>query len=173
VRGYFGVGAERISKPMNLGAILRTAHAFGASFAFSIGAHHRARDMRLSDTAKSPAHMPFYEWAEIAEMRLPKGCVVVGVELDPDAVDLPSFRHPLNAAYLLGPERGELSPEARGRCAHLVRIPTKFSLNVSVAAALVMYDRALSLGGYPARPARSGGPPPGADWRAPPMRRRV
>ena len=31
-RGYFGIGAEGISKPMNLGALMRTAHAFGASF---------------------------------------------------------------------------------------------------------------------------------------------
>ena len=36
MRGYFGIGVEGISKPMNLGAILRTAHAFRASFAFAI-----------------------------------------------------------------------------------------------------------------------------------------
>lgn len=45
MRGYFAVGAEGISKPMNMGAILRTAHAFGASFAFTVGAHHRVRDV--------------------------------------------------------------------------------------------------------------------------------
>jgi len=35
MRGYFGIGVEGISKAYNLGAVLRTAHAFGASFAFS------------------------------------------------------------------------------------------------------------------------------------------
>ncbi|MFQ5563133.1 MAG: RNA methyltransferase [Parvularculaceae bacterium] len=165
MRGYFGVGAERISKPMNLGAILRTGHAFGASFAFTLAAHHRARLVNISDTARSALHMPLYEWAGVEEMHLPRGCALVGVELDEDAVDLPSFRHPLNAAYLFGPEKGDLSSEAKAHCAHLVKIPTKFCVNLSVAAAIVMYDRVLSMGGYPARPARTGGPPPVSDWR--------
>ncbi|HXI86600.1 MAG TPA: RNA methyltransferase, partial [Parvularculaceae bacterium] len=145
MRGYFGVGAERISKAMNLGAILRTAHAFGASFAFTVAAHHRAREIERADTSKSQDHLPLYEWASLDEMRLPKGCVLIGVELDPEAVDLPSFRHPLNAAYLLGPEKGSLSEPAKARCAHLIRIPTKFCVNLSVAAALVMYDRMVAL----------------------------
>ena len=38
MRGYFAIGAERISKPMNLGNLLRSAHAFGAKFFFTIGA---------------------------------------------------------------------------------------------------------------------------------------
>jgi len=37
-RGYFGIGVEGISKPMNAGNLFRTAHAFGASFVFTIGA---------------------------------------------------------------------------------------------------------------------------------------
>ena len=41
MRGYFSIGSERISKPMNLGALMRTANAFGASYVFSIDADHR------------------------------------------------------------------------------------------------------------------------------------
>ncbi len=37
-RGFFGIGVERISKPMNLGSLLRTAHAFGASFVYTVDA---------------------------------------------------------------------------------------------------------------------------------------
>ncbi len=160
MRGYFGIGAERISKPMNLGAVMRTAHAFGASFAFTIGAHHRARDVALSDTSKSESHVPLYQWTTLEEMRLPKGCALVGVELDENAVELPSFRHPLCAAYLLGPEKGDLSQAARDRCAHLVKIPTRFCVNLSVAAALVMYDRTLALGSFPPRERSAGGASP-------------
>ncbi|WP_428407386.1 RNA methyltransferase [Hyphococcus sp.] len=167
MRGYFGVGSERISKAMNLGAVLRTAHAFHASFAFTIAAHHNAREVKLADTSKSDAHLPLYEWETLADMRLPKGCVLVGVELDDRAVDLPSFRHPLNAAYLLGPEKGSLSPEASALCTHLVKIPTRFCVNLSVAAALVMYDRMISMGGHAPRPVAAGGPPPHAEWRTP------
>lgn len=148
MRGYFGVGAERISKAMNLGAVMRTAHAFGAAFIFTVGAQHRAREIALSDTADSAGHAPLYAWSRFEEMRLPKGCALVGVELDERAVELPRFHHPLRAAYMLGPERGELSPAARAGCAQIVRIPTRFCVNLSVAAALVIYDRMLALGGY-------------------------
>ena len=160
MRGYFGIGAERISKAMNLGAILRTGHAFNASFAFTVNAHHRAREVNNADTAKSTTHLPVYDWATLDDMRLPKGCVLVGVELDPLAIELPSFRHPLNAAYFLGPEKGNLSDEAKALCSHIVKIPTKFCVNLSVAAALVMYDRTISMGGYPDRPVGVGGPVP-------------
>jgi len=178
MRGYFGIGAERISKAMNLGAILRTGHAFGASFAFTVNARHSAREIHLSDTAKSEAHLPLYEWTGIEDMRLPKGCVLIGVELDPAAVQLPSFRHPLNAAYLLGPEKGDLSPEAKAKCAHLVQIPTKFCVNLSVAAAIVMYDRMISVGGFARRPVASMAQPGfrpgkgGSKTEAPPANRR-
>lgn len=157
-RGYFGIGVERISKPMNLGALLRTAHAFGASFAFTVGAAFPVREVRLSDTSDSADHLPLYEAATIEELKLPKGCLLVGVELTDDAVDLPSFRHPLSAAYILGPERGSLSAEAQARCAHLVKIPTKFCINVGLAGALVMYDRLISLQRFALRPLRPGGP---------------
>ena len=171
MRGYFGIGAERISKPMNLGALLRTAHAFGASFAFTINAHHRARQVNLADTSKSAAHLPVYEWDSLGDMRLPEGCTLVGVELDERAVELPSFRHPINAAYLLGPEKGSLSAEAIAQCAHIVRIPTKFCVNVSLAGALVMYDRMISIGNFAPRPVSAGGPPPVEGWQTLPSRR--
>ena len=104
--------------------------------------------------------MPYYLYAEISELLLPKGCVLVGIELTDDAVDLPSFRHPPAAAYVLGRELGSLSDEMQARCAHIVKIPTKFCLNVGLAGALVMYDRAIAMGGYPPRPLMPGGPPP-------------
>lgn len=165
MRGYFGVGAERISKPMNLGAVMRTANAFGASFTFTIGAAHGAQEVALSDTSRSESKVPHYDWSGLDEMALPKGCVLVGVELDERAVELPRFRHPLCAAYLLGPEKGDLSEAAQAACTHLVKIPTRFCVNLSVAAAIVMYDRMLTLGGFPVRPVGSLASSP-AGWRA-------
>jgi hypothetical protein len=61
---------------------------------------------------------------------------------------------------VFGRERGSLSPALIARCKHVVKIPTKFCVNVGLAGALVMYDRLLALGGYPARPIMPGGPPP-------------
>ncbi len=37
MRGYFGIGIEGSSKPMNAGNLFRSANAFGASFVFTLG----------------------------------------------------------------------------------------------------------------------------------------
>ena len=158
MRGYSAIGAEGISKPMNLGALMRTAHAFGASFTFSVNAAQDLRAAYRADTSKSAGHVPYYVWDRIADMVLPEGCQLVGVELADDAVELPVFRHPPAAAYVLGPEKGSLSEDMLDRCAHVVRIPTRFCINVSLAGALVMYDRHVSMGGHGTRPIMPGGP---------------
>ena len=92
VRGYFGIGVEGISKAVNLGNLLRSAHAFGARFVFTIGADDRVFELR-SDTSKA-AHLPVYHWRNLKELKLPKGCSLVGVEILEGAHDLPSFPHP-------------------------------------------------------------------------------
>jgi tRNA G18 (ribose-2'-O)-methylase SpoU len=152
MRGYFAIGVERISKPMNMGNLMRSAHAFGASFFFAVAPEAAVRAARHSDTADSGKHLPFYLYETIGELALPRGCALVGVELTDDALVLPSFHHPSAAAYVFGPERGSLSEAARSRCAHMVKIPTKFCVNVGVAGAIVMYDRLLSRGGFAGRP---------------------
>lgn len=158
MRGYFAIGSERMSKPMNLGALMRTAHAFGASFVFSIDAARSLKTANIADTSKSASQIPYYQWDHLDQMQLPRGCQLVGVELTEDAVDLPVFRHPPQAAYILGPEKGNLSPEALARCDHVIKIPTRFCINVSLAGALVMYDRHLSMGSHAPRPIMPGGP---------------
>jgi tRNA G18 (ribose-2'-O)-methylase SpoU len=156
-RGYFGIGAEGVSKSANVGALLRTAHAFGAAFCFTVGAGFDPRAARLADTADAPSHVPLWRFPGVEAMALPDRCVLVGIELLDEAVDLPSFRHPLSAAYVLGPERAGLSAPMLARCRHVVRIPTRFALNLAVAGALVLYDRMLQHGRFAERPVASGG----------------
>ena len=156
-RGYFAIGAERISKALNLGNLMRSAHGFGASFTFTVGATYHAQEAR-ADTSKGQQHLPHYNWSTLDEMAMPQGCVLVGIELIDGAVDLPSFQPPLRAAYVLGPERGTLSEPLLARCQHVVKIPTHFCINVATAGAVVMYDRVKSLGHWPDRPMMPGGP---------------
>jgi len=171
-RGYFGIGVEGISKPLNLGNLFRSAHAFGASFVFTIDAD-LTRIEAKSDTSMAPANLPYYPYRDCAELELPAGCSLIGVEMLDQAVELPSFRHPRCAVYVLGPERGSLSPELAEACEFVVRIPTRFCLNVGIAGALVMYDRMISLGRFAERPVTPHGrpvPPPAhvygaATWR--------
>ena len=102
--------------------------------------------------------MPHYNWGTLDDMALPNGCKLVGVELLDDAIDLPSFRHPLRAAYVLGPEMGSLSEPLLARCHYTVKIPTRFCVNVAMAGAIVMYDRTISLARFGDLPIREGGP---------------
>jgi len=174
-RGYFGIGVEGVSKSANVGALLRTAHAFGAAFCFIVGAGFDAREGRLADTADTPDHVPLWRFPDLDSLQLPHRCVLVGVELLDNATDLPSFRHPLNAAYVLGPERSGLSPGMLRRCQHVVRIPSRFSLNLAVAGALVLYDRLVQHGRFAERPVGSRGaamPQPSASRHGPPRFRR-
>lgn len=161
-RGYFGIGAEGISKPMNFGNLARTAYGFGASFVFTVSPGRRV-DAPDSDTPNSQDHMPWYNYDNVDAIHLPDGCRLVGVELTDDAINLPSFRHPTSAAYVLGPENGSLSPQMTERCEFIVKIPTLFCLNVATAGAVIMYDRVQSLGRFAERPVRAGGPPPGIE----------
>jgi len=158
MRGYFGIGVEGISKPMNVGSIMRSAHAFGASFVFTVDAAYPKGEGGKSDTSGAPDHVPLYEFPSLADLLLPRDCALVGVELTDDAAELPSFRHPTRAAYVFGPERGALSPELTALCDHVVKVPTRFCVNVGIAAAIVMYDRTISLGRFARRPERAGGP---------------
>lgn len=158
MRGYFGIGVEGISKARNVGAVFRSAHAFGASFVFSVKAALSLDDLNSTDTSGTAENLPFYRFAGPEELLLPRGCSLVGIEITDDAIELPSFHHPRCAAYVLGPERGSLSEAMVARCDYVVKIPTKFSLNLGLAGALVMYDRMLSLGRFAPRAVRTGAP---------------
>ena len=123
MRGYFGIGVEGISKPMNLGAILRTAHAFRASFAFAIQPAIDVGELLQSDTSIAIENMPVHVHPSLERFTLPMGCRLIGVEITDDAIDLPSFKHPLAAAYVLGAEQDSLSPALRRFSFLCERIP--------------------------------------------------
>ncbi len=159
MRGFFGIGVEGISKQANAGSLLRSAHAFGASFFFTVNPSIDLDGLRTADTSAAYDHVPVYNFESPDQMMLPKGAQLVAVELTEDAVDLPSFRHPTCAVYVLGPEKSNVSREMLARCDHVIKIPLKFCVNVGVAGAIVMYDRLMSMGRFADRPVKAGGPP--------------
>ena len=128
-RGYFGIGAEGLSKSANVGALLRTGHAFGAAFCFTIGTGWDSRASRTADTADTPSHVPMWRYPSALTER------VVAARSAPwwgsNGSTMRSICPPsvirLNAAYVLGPERAGLSAALLERCDHVVRIPTRFS----------------------------------------------
>ncbi len=165
MRGYFSIGIEGVSKAGNMGNLIRTAHGFGAAFVFTIAPKMKQKDamalaQEISDTSKTPDHIPYYEFDRVEDLLLPKGCQLVGVEITDDALEMPSFRHPLKAAYILGSEMFSVSTKTLKKCDYVIKIPTKFSLNVATAGAIVMYDRLLCYGKFRSRPVTPAGEAP-------------
>ena len=156
MRGYFGVGVDGISKPMNLGNLVRIAHAFDASFFFSVAPRLNLAKAN-SDTSNAEGVIPFYKFDHPDDFRLPLDCRLVGVEITDDAIELPRFRHPTRASYVFGAERYSLSPQMVAKCEFVVKIPTRFSINVGMAGAITLYDRMLTMGGFGDRPVKAGG----------------
>jgi hypothetical protein len=93
--------------------------------------------------------MPLYRFDAVEELVLPKGCVLSGVGRASGTRSAP--------AYGFGRERSARSAVMVVRCDHVVRIPTRFCLNLAAAGAVIMYDRLLNLGRFAPPPVRAGG----------------
>ncbi len=139
-RGYCGIGIERGKNRRNIGTLWRSALCLDADFIFTIGARYQKQ---ASDTMQTWRHLPYWRFKTAEEFRalIPYSCVPIGVEIKEDATFLDNFCHPERAVYILGPEDGSLSSTTCDFCAHIIRIPSRFCLNVATAGAIILYDR--------------------------------
>lgn len=144
-RGFYGIGIVGSKTSVNVGTLWRSAGVLGASFIFTAGKRY---PQQASDTIKAWKHVPLFEFLSSDELfaALPKGCVPVGIEIDPRAQDIRHASHPERACYILGAEDTGLPPRVIARCAQVLQIPGEFCLNVAVAGSIVLYDR-LAKGG--------------------------
>lgn len=140
---FFGIGIQNGKTPENLGMLWRSAQNMGASFIFTIGNRYAKQ---ACDTHNAVKSMPYYHYETFEEFykNMPKGTRLVGVELDDSAADLEFFEHPRRCVYLLGAEDHGLSKKAIEKCHYLVKFKSEKSINVSIAASIVMYDRGLN-----------------------------
>lgn len=146
-RGYFAVGLCRPRDPANVAHALRASGCFGAAFmAFSGQRYQR----HAADTQKTYRHMPLINTGSEPESILsvlPHDCLPVAVEICERAVMLPSYKHHERAYYVLGPEDGSVPDSVVAQCVDVVRIPSRFCLNLAAALCVVLYDR-VAKGGY-------------------------
>lgn len=143
-QGFFGIGIQNGKTPENLGVLWRSAQNMGASFIFTLGKRYAKQ---ACDTHKAVGAMPYFHYDNFDDFyqHLPKGAVLVGVELDDKAVALEEFKHPRRCVYLLGAEDNGLTKNAIEKSHHLVKFDTRLSVNVSVARSIIMYDRNMKL----------------------------
>jgi len=143
-QGFFGIGIQNGKTPENLGVLWRSAQNMGASYIFTIGNRYAKQ---ACDTHKAVGAMPYFHYDTFDDFysNLPKGAMLVGVELDENSEDLETFEHPRRCVYLLGAEDHGLSKLAKEKSHFLVKFQSILSLNVSVAGSIVMYDRQAKL----------------------------
>jgi len=139
-QGFFGIGIQNGKTPENLGVLWRSAQNLGASFIFTIGNRYQKQ---ACDTHKAVGAMPYFHYDTFADFykHLPKGALLVGVELTKKSQALETYKHPRRCVYLLGAEDNGLTNEAVEKSHHLIKFKSTLSLNVAVAGSIVMYDR--------------------------------
>jgi len=133
----------------NVGAVFRTADAFALEKIYLCGVTGRPPHRDITKTALGStesvawAHVP--TTLEAAQTLQAAGYQLVAVEQTTGSIQLPDFRpapgRPL--ALVLGNEVFGVADEVLALCEAAVEIPqlgTKHSLNVSVAAGVVLWD---------------------------------
>jgi tRNA (guanosine-2'-O-)-methyltransferase len=136
---------EQVEKPHNLSAILRTCDAVGVLEAHAVCRH--GRPPTFNSTAQgSQKWVPLHGHASItAAMTTLKeqGFRLVGTHLGVEAIDYGAADYTGPTAFVLGAEKWGLSVEAAALVDQPVFIPMRGmvqSLNVSVAAATLLFE---------------------------------
>lgn len=143
---------ENIRSAYNVGAIFRTADGAGVSKIFLIGYTPAPIDRfgrvqsEIEKTSLGASKEVLWEHADAVEAVLQgikaEGFQVVAVEQAADSIPLKELRVAEKVAYIVGNEIDGVSGAARQLADTIVEIPmlgSKESLNVSVAAGIVLY----------------------------------
>ncbi|MEX2498487.1 MAG: tRNA (guanosine(18)-2'-O)-methyltransferase TrmH [Wenzhouxiangellaceae bacterium] len=136
---------ERVHKPHNLAAVLRTCDAVGVMHAHAVPGEHGLP--ALNNTAQGAQRWvaltrhPDTE-SGLAELKR-NGFACVAAHFSDRAIDFRSVDYTRSTAIVLGTEKFGISAQAADACDKHVVIPMHGmtqSLNVSVACALILYE---------------------------------
>lgn len=141
MRGYAGIGLHQVKNELNVGSVMRAASCYDAAFVAISGSRYKRVP---TDTGRAFLHIPVYHTADLQDM-IPHGCVPIAVDLVPNAIPLPEFKHPERAFYIFGPEDGTLGQKIIDYCAYSLYIPTLYCMNLAAAVNVVLYDRMAKL----------------------------
>ena len=155
VGGALLIALDQVEDPRNLGAVVRSAAAFGAAGLVL----HRDRSAPLSAAASNASagaleSFPVFQAPNLARFLAQarkRGFWVFGAVAgnsaagDPEATPLPAFALDGARVLVLGSEARGLRPLVRSQCDVLLTIPlpgggAMNSLNVSAAAAVLLYE---------------------------------
>ena len=135
---------DAIQDPGNVGTMIRTAAAFGATATISLPG---TVDLWNAKVVRSAMGAHFHHpclsctWDELDTFRRERKISVWAADASGDAVG--DLEPPSRLALVVGNEGGGLSPSSRERAERLVSLPISAmieSLNVAVAAGILLYE---------------------------------
>ena len=135
---------DAVQDPGNVGTILRTAAALGATAALSLPGTVDLWNAKVVRSAMGASfHFPVLSttWEELDLFRQQHGVFLWGA--DAAGIALDTLHPPPRLALVVGNEGAGLSPEARGRIDTLAALPIGSiveSLNVAVATGIFLYQ---------------------------------
>lgn len=144
-KGLCWVALEGVADPGNLGTILRTADAVGASGVILVGSTTDPYDpeaVRASMGAIFAQRVAGASLAELAAWKREQGCFLVGTS-DAAGADYRDIAYPRPVVLFMGSERQGLSDGAVGLTDMMVQIPMvghSDSLNLAVATGVMLYE---------------------------------
>jgi tRNA G18 (ribose-2'-O)-methylase SpoU len=140
---------DDIRSGLNVGSVFRTADAFAVEKIILCGITSRPPHREILKTALGSTESVLWEYAdsasETAKRLRAEGCEVLAVEQTTNSIMLPEYTPEKGKkyAFILGNEVEGVSTEVLECCSGALEIPqygTKHSLNVAVAAGIVVWD---------------------------------
>jgi tRNA(Leu) C34 or U34 (ribose-2'-O)-methylase TrmL len=137
MRGFSAIGLYNPKTPENVGSVLRAAACYEASLVAVAGSRYRRS---VTDTTKAWRHLPLLQVGDLRHA-VPFEAIPVAVDLVPDAIELPEYKHPERAFYIFGPEDGTLDESVLSWCRDRIMVPTAHCMNLAATVNVVLYDR--------------------------------
>lgn len=144
---------HNVRSAYNVGALFRTADGAGISHLYLTGITPTPTDRfgrvqkEINKTALGAEQFVAWEYCKQPSTLLRRlkneGWTIVGVEQDARAVNYRGYQASRKTLFVFGAEVKGLSKQLRDQCDSLIEIPmrgSKESLNVSVAAGIVLYQ---------------------------------
>jgi len=132
----------------NVAQVVRAAACFGVTRIEIYQPRYEPASGRKGDRKPRPLRMKDYRSVQLttaAAVHFPTGSTPVAVEFMDEAEPLWTFDHPDHAVYIFGPEDGSIEHATLAQCQSVVRIPSRFCLNLAAAVNIVLYDRICKL----------------------------